>query len=114
VSDGAVVLDDGERVAGKNLSDDVDVRKHRADRRGKDGNACRATREKTFANERAGNAVGYGVHSGVRRKKVYTIEEGSDDFQQRRVFGSDFADTARGDLMMSKSRQRSVREFRSD
>jgi len=64
VRNGAVILDDCERVGGEAVADDVDIREHRADDGGEGGygNDALLFREKGFADEGAGDAVSDGVH----------------------------------------------------
>ena len=62
VGDGAMIFDDGQRVAGKNLGDHVYIGKHGADGGGKDHDASGLAGEESFANERASDAVGNGIH----------------------------------------------------
>lgn len=58
----AMVTLEGKRVARELDGDDVDVGEDGAESRGNNGDAHVTPREKSFANESAGDAVGDGVH----------------------------------------------------
>ena len=70
-----MISDDRERIAREDFLDDVNIRKHGAGDSRESSNASAAFREKAFADERANDAVGYGVHEAIAEKKVYTIAE---------------------------------------
>src|ERR1700733_3076706 len=79
----AVIFDDGKRIAREDFLDDVNIRKHRSDGRGKSCDAAVTLREKTLADQRADNSVSYGVHERLEKRRVYTIARKSNDFQKR-------------------------------
>ena len=60
--DSAMIFDDGERIAGDGVGDRINVRKNGAERGGEDSDAAVALGEISFAEQSAGDAVGYRVH----------------------------------------------------
>jgi hypothetical protein len=62
MSEGAMIFDDGQRVAGENFLNDVNIGKHGARGGCESCDAAVTLREKAFADERADDSVSYGVH----------------------------------------------------
>ena len=62
MGDGAMIFDDGQRIAGENFLNDVHIGKHRARRGGESRDAAVTLRKKALADERANDSVSYRVH----------------------------------------------------
>src|SRR5580698_3798105 len=98
MGDGAVIFDDGKRIAREDFLHDVNIRKHRTDGGGKSCDAAVTLREKAFADKRADNSVSYGVHERFEKIRVYTIAGKSNDFEKRRTPGGNLSNNAAGDI----------------
>jgi hypothetical protein len=62
MGDGAMIFDDGERIAREDFLNDVNVWKHGAGGGCESCDAAVAFRKKAFTDERADDSVSYGVH----------------------------------------------------
>jgi hypothetical protein len=114
MSDSAVIPHDREWIARDDFFDHVNIWKHGAGGRCESCNATVAFREVTFADERADDAVSYGVHEIFEKEKVYTIARELRDFEERCVFGKNFSDDAGRDIVTRERGERSVSELGRD
>jgi hypothetical protein len=112
--DSAVIAHDREWIARDDFFDHVNIGKHGAGSRREGCNATVAFREVSLADERADDAVSYGVHGIFEKEKVYTIARELRDFEERCVLGKNFSDDAGRDMVPRERGERSVCELGSD
>src|SRR5271156_1357581 len=111
VRDSTMVFNDCERIARQNFADNVHVRENSSERGRKNGNAPFALRKISFTEKCACDSVSYGIHEAVEKTKVYMIGERSGDFDQRRTFRNNLADSARRNCAALERRHGCVRKF---
>jgi hypothetical protein len=74
-----MVFDNGKGVARNEVRGYVDVRENGAERCREYGDSPVTLRKVSLAEQRARDAVGYGVHKEIETEAVYTIQQGARD-----------------------------------